>query len=91
MAWQCADLSNLQTQKVGNDMSDKKNGEIKTRLIALADWPKHHPWPPLGGLRHLVFYAKTNGFDQVIRRASGRVLIDEAAFFQWVEQNNKNS
>ena len=61
---------------------------LKTRLIPLTDWPKHHAWPPLGGLRHLVFHAKNNGFDRVIKRISRRILIDEAAFFRWVEQNN---
>jgi hypothetical protein len=30
-----------------------------------------------------VFYAATNGFDKVIRRIGRRVLIDEAAFFEW--------
>jgi len=72
--------------------SDKEtNALIKTTLIPLTEWPKRHPWPPIGGLRHLVFHAKTNGFDQVIKRASKRVLIDEAAFFRWVEQNNPSA
>ena len=48
-----------------------------TRFIPLVDWPKHHSWPPLGGLRHLVFNAKGNGFDRVIRRVGRRILIDE--------------
>jgi hypothetical protein len=64
---------------------------VNTRLIPLTDWSKFHPWPPLGGLRHLVFHAKTNGFDQVIKRASGRILLDEEAFFLWVEQNNTHT
>lgn len=54
------------------------------RLIPATDWPQHHSWPPIGGLRHLIFFAKTNGFDKVIRRVGRRVLIDEAAFFAWV-------
>lgn len=65
--------------------------ESRTRLIPLVDWPKYHPWPPLGGLRNLVFYAESNGFDKVIKRSSNRVLIDEAAFFRWVEENNAKS
>ncbi|MFA6915493.1 MAG: hypothetical protein WC222_03790 [Parachlamydiales bacterium] len=73
-------------------MSDpiKKSMEAKdkTRLIPLTDWPKHHPWPPLGGLRHLVFNAAINGFDKVVRRIGRRVLLDEASFFQWVKANN---
>lgn len=57
-------------------------------LIPLTQWPKRHPWPPLGGLRHLVFHEKTNGFDKVIRRVGKRILISEAAFRAWVEKQN---
>jgi hypothetical protein len=56
------------------------------RLIPVMDWAKHHPWPPVGGLRHLIFNAKSNGFDAVVRRIGRRVLIDEVKFFAWVEQ-----
>lgn len=59
-----------------------------TRLIPLTDWGKYHPWPPLGGLRHLVFHGKKNGFDVVLRRVGSRLLIDEAAFFAWVQQRS---
>jgi hypothetical protein len=51
-----------------------------SRLIPLTQWNEHHPWPPVGGLRHLVFNASDNGFDAVVRRCGRRVLIDEAAF-----------
>jgi hypothetical protein len=54
------------------------------RLIPASEWPKHHPWPPIGGLRHLIFFAKQNGFNRVMMRVGRRVLIDEAKFFQWV-------
>jgi hypothetical protein len=56
------------------------------RLLTVQQWTKQHPWPPLGGLRHLIFSAKSNGFHAVIRRVGRRVLIDEAAFFAWVAQ-----
>lgn len=56
-----------------------------TKLIPVTDWNKYQPWPPIGGLRHLIFNAHTNGFDKVIRRVGRRVLIDEAAFFEWVD------
>ena len=55
------------------------------RLIPVPKWNQYHDWPPQGGLRHLIFFAKTNGFDRVIKRAGRRVLIDESAFFDWVE------
>jgi hypothetical protein len=61
-----------------------------SRLIPVTEWNQHHSWPPLGGLRHLVFHADKNGFDRVIRRVGRRVLIDEQAFFEWVEEQNAN-
>lgn len=66
-------------------MTEHENTQT-TRFFPVTKWP--HPWPPPGGLRHLIFHAKTNGFDQVIRRIGRRILIDETAFFRWVEQNN---
>lgn len=54
------------------------------RLIPLTEWSAYHPWPPLGGLRHLVFNEHTNGFSRCVRRVGRRVLIDEAEFFRWV-------
>jgi len=56
------------------------------RLIPLTRWNDFHPWPPLGGLRHLVLQRHTNGFDAVICRIGRRVLLDEQAFFAWVER-----
>ena len=49
-----------------------------TRFIPVTEWSSHHPWPPIGGLRHLIFYSKDNGFERVVRRIGRRVLIDEA-------------
>jgi len=55
-----------------------------TRLIPVNRWCDYHPWPPIGGLRYLISRAVQNGFETVIRRCGRRVLIDEAAFFDWV-------
>lgn len=57
-----------------------------SRLIPANDWPKVHAWPPIGGLRHLIFHAERNGFNKVLRRVGRRVLIDETAFFAWVDE-----
>ena len=56
------------------------------RLIAVPDWPNHHPWPPVGGLRHLIHFAEKNGFEKVLRRIGRRVLIDETEFFKWAAE-----
>ncbi len=57
---------------------------VKTRLIPVTQWKDYHPWPPIGGLRHLIFYEKTNGFNLCVVRLGRRVLIDEDKFFEWV-------
>ena len=60
-------------------MPDRTNNQ----LIPVNKWNERHPWPPIGGMRHLIFFAETNGFNKVVRRIGRRVLIDEAAFFEW--------
>jgi hypothetical protein len=67
-------------------MQDMK--EPETRLIPVNKWGEQHSWPPLGGLRHLIFNAEKTGFIKCIRRVGRRVLIDEKAFFAWVEDQN---
>ncbi len=41
-----------------------------------------------GGLRHLVFYANSNGFKKCIRRVGRKVLIHVPSFFEWVDESN---
>ena len=67
-----------------------RDHSAQTRLIPLTKWPDYHPWPPVGGLRHLVFHAESNGFNAVVRRAGRRVLIDEAAFFNWLSSQGRS-
>lgn len=64
------------------------NDTSKRKFIPVTQWNDHHSWPPQGGLRHLIFNASKNGFDKVIKRAGRRVLIDEQAFFQWMDEQN---
>jgi len=59
-----------------------------TRLIAVSDWNKFHNWPPLGGLRHIRFFCKTNGFERVFKKVGRRVLIDEKEFFAVIAEKN---
>lgn len=60
----------------------------KTRLLSIEQFCIQHPSFSPGGIRHLVFNAHKNGFNKCIRRIGRRVLIDEAAFFSWVEMQN---
>ena len=61
------------------------------RLIPVTEWPKFHPWPPEGGLCHLIFHEKQNGFSRCIRRIGRRVLIDEDEFFLWADERDRAS
>ena len=69
------------------DKSNETNNS--TRIIPLTKWPDYHAWPPVGGLRHLVFHAEKNGFKKVIKRIGRKILIDEQAFFHWVNAQNE--
>jgi len=70
-------------------MNDSQNSIQSTRYIPVPNWERHHDWPKIGGLRNLIFNRHKNGFDKVIKKVGKRVLIDENAFFNWIEQQNK--
>ncbi|HCU23927.1 MAG TPA: hypothetical protein DF383_02830 [Deltaproteobacteria bacterium] len=69
-------------------MQENPQESPQRRIIPITKWNQYHPWPPPGGLRHLVFHADKNGFNQCILRAGRRVLIDEQKFFSWLESQN---
>lgn len=58
------------------------------RLIPVTQWNDFHTWPPIGGLRHLIFNEETNGFKSAFKRVGSRVLVDENEFFVCVDQQN---
>ena len=72
-------------------MTKIKKKDKLTRLIAVPDWEKYHPWPPVGGLRHLIQNRMKNGFDNVLKKVSTIWLIDETAFFEWVDKETIRS
>ena len=62
-----------------------------TKLIPIPKWKEHHEWPTEAGLRSYILNSEFNGFNKVIKRVSGRILIDENQFFDWVERKNRES
>lgn len=62
------------------------------KLIPVTDWNKHHSWPPIGGMRHLIFNKSVNGFETAFKKIGRRVLIDEDEFFNCVDKvsNHEN-
>jgi hypothetical protein len=59
------------------------------RLLTVNQFTQEHPWPPIGGLRWLIFHEKSNGFHKVVVRIGRRVLLDEDAFFTWAKSNGQ--
>lgn len=60
-------------------------------LLTVRQFVQRHPAFTQGGLRYLIFNAHCNGMSVCLRRIGRRVLIDEAAFFAWVEKANRSS
>lgn len=49
-----------------------------------------HSFMPMGGLRHLLFYAKQTGLEKAILRIGKRkILISEDGFFNWLKEQNQ--
>lgn len=69
-------------------LKTKENTQKQGDLIPVTKWNLYHDYPTIGALRALIFNADKNGFNNVIRRIGGRVLIKESAFFEWVEEIN---
>jgi len=63
----------------------------KPRYIPVTVWNEHHDWPPIGGLRNLIFNKNKNGFATVVKKVGKRVLIDEAAFFEWIANQDRGA
>ena len=40
----------------------------QTRFIPVSKWNEFHEWPPVGGMRHLIFFRNENGFAKVLKR-----------------------
>ncbi len=57
-------------------------------LLTVAQFCERHPFATEGSIRALIFHGPENGFDKVVRRINRRVLIDEAAFFVWLDARN---
>ncbi|MDA9982672.1 hypothetical protein N9H39_08045 [Gammaproteobacteria bacterium] len=88
-----ADIQVNKIDEIGGIVDIKNNNNTQktcqpqsNRIIPASNWNNYHDWPPPGGMRHLIFNEKKNGFSKCVRRVGRRVLIDERAFFEWVDE-----
>jgi hypothetical protein len=66
-------------------------GDKEHRYIPVPKWNDHFDWPPPGGLRHLIFNSKSNGFAAAFKRVGRSVLVDAPMFWEIVEQKNESA
>lgn len=59
-----------------------------SELLTVRQFSEKHPAFPQGGLRALRFNQDTNGFAPAFKTVGRKVLIDEARFFEIVNQQN---
>ena len=60
------------------------------RLIPMTKWPNYHPWPPIGGLRHIRFNAEEKGATECFVKSGGRVKVWERKFLKWSATNDES-
>ena len=58
-------------------------------LLTVKQFSKKHPAFPENGIRYNIFNADKNGFIRCVRRMGRKVLIHEAEFFNWIEEQNQ--
>lgn len=42
----------------------------------------------IGGVRNLIFYSETNGFNRCIRRIGKKIFIDVVEYYTWQDEIN---
>lgn len=55
------------------------------QYLTVKQTAQKYPAFPEGGLRHLIFHERTNGFDTVVTRVGRKVLINESSFQKWIQ------
>lgn len=69
------------------------NAELQTtpqapHLFTVAQFCERHAWATPGGIRHLIFHKDTNGFAPCVKRLGRRVLLDESAVLEFIEEQS---
>ena len=59
------------------------NDNQPDRLIPLNKWHEYHPWPPIGGMRHIRFFREEKNAAHCFVKKGGRVLVRERQFLDW--------
>lgn len=60
------------------------------RYIQLSEWDKHHQYPSTTQFRYLLQKnkGKDSGLGKVVKKIGGKILVNETAFFDWIEKQD---
>jgi hypothetical protein len=61
---------------------------LSQRYYTVNQFCDKHPFITLGGLRANIFHAESNGLNNALRRIGRKILIDEDAYFDWLDSIN---
>lgn len=63
------------------------------KYIPISSWADKHDWPCPTELRRLVTFRKQNGLEEygVVKKIGHRTLINEDAFYRWMEGQKDDS
>lgn len=68
-------------------MNQNETHKHFSSLLTVKQFAEKHLWP-IGGVRHLLFQ-RPEGFERCVKRVGRKILLDETAFFAWVEEINR--
>lgn len=71
-----------------NGIDDQTDKNTLERIIPLSKWHEHHPWPPLGGMRHIRFYQEEKNAAHCFVKKGNRVLVRERKFLEWLSTSD---
>ena len=77
------DVTNIEAPEENHEIDTSPVPETNKPppFIPVPQWNKYYPWPPPGGMRHLIFHAETNGFGPAFFRVGRSVIVDTNCFW----------
>ena len=71
-------------------MSDNTASRGIRRLIPVSKFNDYHPDPSPAAIRWMIYINK-DGFEECVVRRGRRILIDEEAYFKWLDRQSSKS
>ena len=65
------------------------NVQTVPTLVSVDEFVKRHSWATRGGMRQLLFNRASNGLDRAVVRLGRKLLLDEAAVFEWLDERGR--